>query len=97
MVTFYRLFAWYATLESYRMPEPIPSLYSLGVAPFSSGFLLNLLGTTSLPATYIFFQCLPLHDQPSLDQRLFFQADHERFYFFGVDPCCYDDMYLEHG
>ena len=82
MVASYRLFAWYATLEFYRMPEPVPSLYSLGVTPFSSGFLLNLLGTTSLPATYVFFQRLPLHDQPSPDQRLFFQADYEHFYFF---------------
>ena len=79
------------------MPEPVLSLYSLGVAPFSSGFLLNLLGTIGLPATYIFFQCLPLHDQPSPDQQLFFQADHEHFYFLSADPCYYDDMYLEHG
>ena len=63
MVAFYRLFAWYATLESYWMPKPVPSLYSLGIASFSSGFLLNLLGTTGLPATYVFFQRLPLHDQ----------------------------------
>ena len=97
MVAFYRLFAWYATLDSYQMPKPVPSLYSLGVAPFSSGFLLNPLGTTSLPAAHIFFRCLPLHDQPSLDQRFFSQADHEHFYFLSADPCCYDDMHLEHG
>ena len=95
MVAFYRLFAWYATLDSYRMPKPVLSLYSLGIAPFSSGFLLNLLGTTGLPATHIFFHCLPLHDQPSPDQRLFFQADHE--HFLSADPCYYDDMHLEHG
>ena len=97
MVAFYRLFAWYATLESYRTPEPIPSLYSLGVAPFSSGFMLILLGTTGLPATHISFQCLPLHDQPSPDQRLFFQADHEYFHFLSIDPCYYGDTHLEHG
>ena len=96
MVAFYRLFAWYAILEVYWMPKPVPSLYSLGIAPFSSGFLLNLLGTTGLPATH-FFYCLPLHDQSSPDQRLFFQADHEHFYFLSADPCYYDDMHLKHG
>ena len=97
MVAFYWLFVWYATLESYQMPEPVPSLYSLGVALFSSGFLLNLLGTTGLPATYIFFQCLPLHDQPSPNQRLLSQADHEHFCFLSADPCYYDDMHYGHG
>ena len=97
MVASYQLFAWYAILEFYRMAEPVPSPYSLGVAPFSSGFLLNPLGTTGFPATHISFQCLSLHDQPSPDQRLFSQADHEHFYFLSADPCCYDDMYLEHG
>ena len=97
MVASYRLFAWYATLEFYRMPEPVPSLYSLGVGPFSSGFMLNLLGTTGFLAAHIFFRCLPLHDQPSPDQRLFFQANHEHFYFLSADPCYYDDMHLEHG
>ena len=97
MVASYRLFTWYATLESYRMTEPVPSIYSLGVAPFSSGFLLNLLGTTGLPATHISFQCLPLQNQPSPDQRLFSQVDHEHFYFLSADPCYYDDMHLEHG
>ena len=97
MVAFYRLSAWYAILEVYRMPEPIPSLYSLGVAPFSSGFLLNLLGITGLPTKHIFFHCLPLHNQPSPGQQLFFQANHEHFYFLSADPCYYDDMHLEHG
>ena len=97
MVAFYRLFAWYAIFEVYRMPKPVPSLYSLGVAPFSSTFLLNLLGNTSFSVTHIFFQCLLLHDQPSPNQRLFFQADHEHFYFLSADPCYYDDMHLEHG
>ena len=81
MVALYRLFAWYATLKSYRMPEPVPSLYSLGVAPFSSGFLLILLDTIGLPAKHTFFRCLPLHDQPSPDQQLFFQADQNTFIF----------------
>ena len=85
MVAFYRLFAWYAILKVYRMPEPVPSLYSLGVAPFSPGFLLILLDTIDLPAKHTFFRCLPLHDQPSPDQQLFFQADHEHFYFLSAD------------
>jgi hypothetical protein len=97
MVASYRLFAWYTTLEFYKMPKPVPSLYSLGVAPFSLGSFLNLLGTTGLPATRIFYHCFPLHDQPSPDQRLFFQADHEHFYFLSADLCYYDDMHLEHG
>ena len=75
------------------MSEPALSLYSLGVAPFS---LLNLLGTTGLPATHIFFQCLPLHDLPNHD-RLGKRVDHEHFYFLSADPCYYDDMHLEHG
>ena len=79
------------------MAEPVPSLYSLGVAPFSSSFLLILLDTIGLPATHIFFHYLPIHDQPSTDQQLFFQADHEHFYFLSTDPCYYDDMPLEHG
>ena len=97
MVASYRLFARYATLEFYRMSEPVPSLYSLGVAPFSSGFLLNLLDTIGPPAKHIFFHCLSLHDQPSPGQQLFFPADHEYFYFLSVDPCYYDDMYPGHG
>ena len=96
MVAFYRLFAWRAILEVYRMPEPVPSLYSLGVAPFSSGFLLNLLDTIGLPAKHIFFRCLLLHNQSSLGQQLAFQADHEHFYFLSVD-LYYDDTHLEHG
>ena len=78
------------------MPEPIPTLYSLGIAPFSSGFLLNLLGTTGLPAKHTFFRCPPLHDRPSPGQQLFFQADHEYFYFLSANPCYYDDIHLEH-
>ena len=97
MVAFYRLFAWYAILEIYQMPEPVPSLYSLGVAPFSSGFLLNLLDTIGLPAKHIFFRCLLLYNQPSPSQQLFFLADYEHFYFLSADPCYYDDMHLEHG
>ena len=97
MVASYRLFVWYATLEFYQMPEPVPSLYSLGVAPFSSGFLLNLLDTIGPPAKHIFFHCLSLHDHPSPSQQLFFQANHEHFYFLSADPCYQDDTHLEHG
>ena len=64
------------------MPEPIPTLYSLGVAPFSSGFLSNLLDTIGLPAKHIFSRCLLLYNQPSLDQQLSFQADYEHFHFY---------------
>ena len=78
------------------MLEPVPILYSLGIAPFSSSFLLNLLDTTGLPAKHTFFHCLPLYDQPSPGQQLFFQADHEHFYFLSADPCYYDDLHLEH-
>ena len=79
------------------MPEPVPSLYPLGVAPFFSGFLLNLLDTIGLPTKHIFFHCLLLYNQPSPGQQLFFSADYEHFYFFSADPCYYDDMHLEHG
>ena len=96
MVAFYWLFAWYATLEFYWVPELVLSACSLGAAPSSFGFLSNLLGTTGLPTTHIFFHRLPLHDQPSPDQRLFFQAENEHFYFLSTDPCYYDDMHLEH-
>ena len=97
MVASYQLFAWYATLEFYRMSELVPSLYSLGAAPFSSGFLSNLLDTIGLPTKHVSFRCLPLHNQPSLGQQLFFPADHEYFYFLSADPCYYDDMYPRHG
>ena len=78
------------------MPEPVPTLYSLGVAPFSSDFLLNPLDTIDLPAKHILSCCL-LHNQPGLDQQLFFPADYEHFHFLNADPCYYDDMHLEHG
>ena len=78
------------------MPEPVPTLYSLGVAPFSSGFLSNLLDTIVLSAKHILSRYLLLHNQPSLDQQLFFQANYEHFYFLSVNPCYYD-MHLEHG
>ena len=97
MVVFYRLFAWYATLEFYRMPEPVPSLYSLGDAPFFSGFLSILRGTIGPPARHVPSGCFLLHDQPSLGQQLFFPADHEYFYFLSADPCYYDDMHPGHG
>ena len=78
------------------MPEPVPTLYSLGVASFSSGFLSNLLDTIGLPNKPIFSRYLLFHNQPSLDQRLFFQANYEHFHFLSADPCYYDDMHLEH-
>ena len=68
MVAFYRLFAWHAMLEVYRILESVPSLYSLGAALFSSGFLSNLLDTIGLPAKHILSRCLLLDNQPSLDQ-----------------------------
>ena len=79
------------------MPEPVPNLYSLGVAPFSSGFLSNLLDTIGLPAKHIVLHYFLLRNQSSFDQQLFFQADYEHFHFLSVDPCYYDDMHLEHG
>ena len=79
------------------MPKPIPSLYSLGVAPFSSGFLLNLLDTIGSPGKHIFFRCFPLHNQSSPGQQLFFPADYEHFHFLSADSCYHDDMHLEYG
>ena len=79
------------------MPEPVPTLYSLGAAPFSSGFLLILRDTIGLPARHAPFGCFLLHDQPSLSQQLFFPADHGYFYFSSADPCYYDDVYPGHG
>ena len=79
------------------MPELVPTLYSLNAAPFSSGFLLNLLVTIGLPAKHILSHYLLLHNQPSFGQQLAFQANHEHFYFLSADPCYYDDMHLEHG
>ena len=78
------------------MPKPVSTFYSLGIAPFSSGFLSNLLDTIGLPAKHILSHCL-LHNQPSHGQQLFFPADYEHFYFLTTNPCYYDDMYLEHG
>ena len=95
MVAFYRLFAWHAILEFYWMPEPVLSLYSLDVVPFSFGFLSILWGTIGPPTRHVPSGCFLLHDQPSLGQQLFFPADHEYFYFLSVDPCYYDDMHLE--
>ena len=97
MVASYQLFAWYATLEFDRMAEPALSPYSLGIALFSSGFLLNLQGTIGLPTKHVPFGCFLLHDQPSPSQQLFFPTDHEYFYFLSADPCHYDDMHPGHG
>ena len=79
------------------MPEFVPALYSLSVAPFFSGFLSNLLDTIGLPAKHILPHYFLLHNQPSFDQQFVFQADHEHFYFLSADPCYHDDMHLEHG
>ena len=79
------------------MAEPVKSPYSLGIAPFSSGFLLNLQGTIGLPAKHVPSGCFLLHDQPSLGQQLSFPTDHEYFYFLSADPYYYDDTHLEHG
>ena len=79
------------------MPEPILVLYSLAIALFFSGFLLNLMGTIGLPVKHILPHYFPLHNQPSFDQQLAFLADHEHFYFLVADPCYYDDTHLEHG
>ena len=84
-------------LEVYRVPEPILTLYSLGVALFSSGFLSNLLDAIGLPAKHILLHYSLLHNQPSLDQPFFFLADCEHVHFLSTDPCYYDDMHLEHG
>ena len=97
MVASYQLFAWYATLEFYRMPEPVPSLFSLGAAPFSSSSSLSLRGTIGLPAKHVPSGGFLLHDQPSLGQQLSFPTDHEYFYFLSADPCYYDDMHSGHG
>ena len=78
------------------MPKHVPTLYSLGVAPFSSGFLSDLLDTIGLLAKHILSHCFLLHNQPSLCQQLIFQADHEHFYFLSADPCYCDDTHLEH-
>ena len=77
------------------MLEPILALYSLGVTPFFSGFLSNLLDTIALPAKHILLHYLFLHNQSSFDQQLAFLADHEYFYFLSAGPY-YDDSYLEH-
>jgi len=79
------------------MLEPVPVLCSLAIALFFSGFLSDLLDTIGLPAKHILPYYFLLHNQPSFDQQLIFQADHEHFYFLSADPCYYDDMYLEYG
>ena len=79
------------------MLEPILVFYSLGVALFFSGFLSNLLDTIGFPAKYILPHYFLLHNQPSFDQQLAFQADYEHFYFLSADPCYHDDAHLEHG
>ena len=97
MVAFYRLFAWHAILEFYWMLKPVPSLYSSGVAPLSSGFLSIPRGTIGFLARHAPFGCFRLHDQPSLGQQLFFPADHEYFHSLSADLCYYDDVRPRHG
>ena len=78
------------------MPKPILALCSLGIVPFISGFLLNLLDTIALPVKHTLPRYLLLHNQPSFDQQLTFLDDHKHFYFLSADPY-YDDTHLEHG
>ena len=72
MVAFYWLFAYHAILEVYQMLEPVPVLYSLGVALFFSGFLSNLLDTIGLPTKHILSHHFLLHNQSNFDQQLTF-------------------------
>jgi len=78
------------------MPESVLALCFLGVAPFFSGFSSNLLDTIALPTKHILHYLL-LHNQPSSDQQLASQADHEHFYFLSADLYYYDDIHLKHG
>ena len=79
------------------MPEPILTLCSLGVAPSFSSFLSNLLDTIALPVKHTLPRYLLLHNQPSFDQQLTFQADHEHFYCLNIDPYYHNDTQFEHG
>ena len=97
MVDPYWLFVQHATLEVYQTPEPILAIYSLGVAPFFSGFLSDLLDTIGLPAKHILLHYSLLHNQPNFYQQLASQVDHEHFCFLSADPYYYDDTHLEHG
>ena len=79
------------------MPEPVPVLYSLGIALLFSGFLLDLLDTIGPPTKHILPHYSLFHNQPSSDQQLTFLANHEHFYFLSADSCYYDDTHLERG
>ena len=79
------------------MLEPILALFCLGIVPFFSSFLSNLLDTTALPAKHILPHHFLLQNQPNFDQQLTSQADHEHFYFLSVDPHHYVDMQFDHG
>ena len=79
------------------MLEPVPTLYSLGIVPFSFGFLSNLLDTIALSAKHILPHHPFLHNQPSFDQQLASRANCEHFNFLSADPYYYDDTHLEHG
>ena len=77
------------------MPEPVLVLCSLGIAPFFSGFLSDLLDTIGLPTKHILPHNFLPHNQSNFDQQLVSQADHEHFYFLSADPY-YDDTHLKH-
>ena len=79
------------------MPKPVLALCSLGIVPFFSSFLSNLLETIALPAKHTLPHYLLLHNQPSFDQQLASQANHEHFYFLSADPNYYEDTLLKHG
>ena len=79
------------------MPKPILALCSLGIVPFFSSFLSNLLDTIALPAKHTLPYCFLLHNQPNFDQQLASQTDHEHFYFLSADLYFHDDTLLEHG
>ena len=81
MVDPYWLLVWHAILEVYQVSEPVLALYSLGVVPFFSDFLSNLLDTTVFPAKHTLLHHFLLHNRPNFDQQLAFQVDHECFYF----------------
>ena len=79
------------------MPDPILAICSLGVVPFFSCFLSNLLDTIAIPTKHIVPHHPLLHNQPCFDQQLASRADREHFYFLSADPYYYDYTHFEHG
>ena len=79
------------------MSEPVLALCSLGISPFFSGFLSNLLDTIAHPTKHILPHHPLLHNQPSFDQQLASRANREHFNFLSVDPYYYDGTHFEHG